>query len=51
MFKIDPKVKKVCGTLMLIGTAISSVVSVFDENRRNKEFEDMKKAIEELQKK
>lgn len=51
MFNIDPKVKKICSTIVLVGTAIGSFIGVFAEDKRNKEFEEMKKAIEELQKK
>lgn len=51
MFTIDPKIKKICSTIVLVGTAVGSFIGVFAEDKRNKEFEEMKKAIEELRKK
>ena len=43
--------QKIFSTILLIGTAVSAAVNVFVEDKKDKEFESMKKAIEELQQK
>lgn len=42
------KGKKVFQTILLIGTAVTAAINVFTEDKKAKEFEDMKKAISEL---
>ncbi len=41
-------VKKIFSTVLLVGTAVSAAVNVFTEDKKAKEFEEMKKAIDEL---
>ena len=45
------KVKKVFSGVMLVVTAITAFADVFDKDRKDKEFEAMKKAIADLQSK
>lgn len=43
-------IKKVFNTLVLIGTAVGAVVNVFNNDKKDKEFEQMKKQLAELTK-
>lgn len=42
------KIKKVFSTVLLIGTAVGAAINVFTEDRKDKEFEALKKTVEEL---
>lgn len=44
------KVKKIFSTVLLVGTAIGAAVNVFESDRKDKEFEQMKKQLAELTK-
>ena len=42
------KIKKFGGTALLVLTAISAAMDVFNADKKEKEFEQMKKTLEEL---
>ena len=43
------KIKKIGGTALLILTAIGAAMDVFDADKKNKDFEEMKKRLEKLE--
>lgn len=44
------KARKVFSTIILIGTAVGAFLEVFESDRKDKEFEQMKKEFAELKK-
>lgn len=42
-------VKKVLGIVMAVGTGVLAVINTLSDQKKAQEFEDMKKAISELQ--
>ena len=50
-FEISSKVKTAIGIVTIIGTGVSAVVGAIAEQNKQKEFDELKKAVAELQKK
>jgi hypothetical protein len=49
-FKIDNEgVQKVLGVVIAVGTGVLAVINALGDQKKAREFEDMKKAISELQ--
>lgn len=50
--KIDKTdVQKALGTVLLIASAVGAFIDVFDKDKKEKEFEELKKAVADLQSK
>lgn len=47
-FKLDPKIQKVLGVTMAVGAGLMAVINTLTEQKKDQEFEDMKRDIAEL---
>lgn len=50
-FEIGPKIKTAIGIATIIGAGVSAVVGAIGEQNKQKRFDELEKAVAELQKK